>query len=190
MKCVTKEGSCGSGLTDRQRRFVVEYLIDLNATKAAVRARYSPATAPQHASRLLSNVKVATAIAKQGRARNARLQMTADQVLERLVEEIEADMADLFYPDGTLRPICDWPRVWRKGLISGLQISETVDASGVRVTVAKIRFSDRSKRLDQIGRHIRVNAFRETTKHELSDPLAELIRQIQGKSIRPSEADG
>lgn len=51
-------------LTDKQKRFCEEYLIDLNATQAAIRAGYSPKTAEQTASRLLRNVKVQEYIAK------------------------------------------------------------------------------------------------------------------------------
>lgn len=55
-------------LTDKQKRFCEEYLIDLNATQAAIRAGYSPKTAEQTASRLLRNVKVQEYIAKDKRA--------------------------------------------------------------------------------------------------------------------------
>ena len=44
-------------LTNRQKRFVEEYLIDLNARQAAIRAGYSPKTAQEQASRLLANVR-------------------------------------------------------------------------------------------------------------------------------------
>ena len=50
-------------LTDKQKRFCEEYLIDLNATQAAIRAGYSPKTAEQTASRLLRNVNVQEYIA-------------------------------------------------------------------------------------------------------------------------------
>ena len=49
-------------LTEKQQRFVDEYLIDLNATQAAIRAGYSVKTADQQASRMLTNVKVQQAI--------------------------------------------------------------------------------------------------------------------------------
>ena len=55
-------GRSGVGLTPRQQRFVDEYLIDLNATQAAIRAGYSPKTAQSQSSRLLSNVMVRAAI--------------------------------------------------------------------------------------------------------------------------------
>jgi phage terminase small subunit len=49
-------------LTAKQARFVEEYLCDLNATQAAIRAGYSPKTATVQGSRLLTNAKVAAAI--------------------------------------------------------------------------------------------------------------------------------
>ena len=54
-----------SGITPKQQRFVTEYLIDLNATQAAIRAGYSRKTAQQQGSRLLTNVVVKRAIAAQ-----------------------------------------------------------------------------------------------------------------------------
>ncbi len=52
-------------LTEKQKQFVREYLIDLNATQAAIRAGYSAKTADQQGSRMLANVKVQQASAKQ-----------------------------------------------------------------------------------------------------------------------------
>jgi len=76
-------------LTPRQRRFVEEYLIDLNATRAAVRAGYSEKTANEQGSRLLANVKVAGAV-RVGRDRQQqRTEITADWVLLRLRDEAE-----------------------------------------------------------------------------------------------------
>lgn len=51
-------------LTDKQQRFVAEYLVDRNATQAAMRAGYSEKTAQQQGSRLLLNVMVETAAAR------------------------------------------------------------------------------------------------------------------------------
>src|SRR4051794_7284774 len=71
-------------LNDRQRRFVEQYLVDLNATQAAIRSGYSVATASEQASRLLANVKVAAAIAEAQAARSRRTEVTADRVVLEL----------------------------------------------------------------------------------------------------------
>ena len=86
----------GEVLTAQQQRFVEEYLIDLNATQAAIRAGYSAKTAEQQGSRLLRNVKVAQAIEAAQVARLKRTEVDADWVLRRLVAEADADLADLY----------------------------------------------------------------------------------------------
>lgn len=72
------------GLTAQQRLFVAEYLKDNNATRAAIRAGYSKKTAREQSSRLLSNVKVAQAIARQQKASIARTLGSADEVLAQI----------------------------------------------------------------------------------------------------------
>ena len=68
-------------LSTKQRRFVEEYLVDLNGTQAAIRAGYSPRTARQIASENLSKPDIADAIAEAQAARSQRTQITADRVL-------------------------------------------------------------------------------------------------------------
>lgn len=72
-------------LTRRQQRFVDEYLIDLNATQAAIRAGYSAKTAPQAASRLLTNVEIAATVNKTMGERAEKLEITAASITTRLV---------------------------------------------------------------------------------------------------------
>jgi phage terminase small subunit len=76
-------------LTPRQERFVTEYLLDLNATKAAIRAGYSAKTAEQQGYRLLRNVQVAKAVQKAMAERAERKGVSAGYVLDGIVETIE-----------------------------------------------------------------------------------------------------
>jgi phage terminase small subunit len=78
-------------LTDKQQRFVEEYLIDLNATKAAIRAGYSAKTANEQGSRLLANVSVFAAVSAAQEERSKRTAITADQVLQELWAIASAD---------------------------------------------------------------------------------------------------
>lgn len=80
-------------LTDRQKRFVQEYLIDLNAKQAAIRAGYSPNSAQEQASRLLSKVKVQNAI-------NAFMQDISDANIAE-VEEIMAYLTSIMRGEHT-----------------------------------------------------------------------------------------
>ena len=71
-------------LTAKQERFVDEYMIDLNATQAAIRAGYSEKTAQMQASRLLSNVMVQAAIEKEQKKLAAKLGITTENVAREL----------------------------------------------------------------------------------------------------------
>ena len=74
-------------MTPRQRRFVEEFLIDLNATQAAIRAGYSVRTAEQQGPRLLGNVEIAEAVQAAQQARSDRVRITQDDVLRGLHRE-------------------------------------------------------------------------------------------------------
>ena len=73
-------------LTPRQRRFVDEYLVDLNGTQAAIRAGYSQKTARQIGQKLLTKVDIQQAISAAQAARQERTELTADEVIRDLRE--------------------------------------------------------------------------------------------------------
>lgn len=75
-----------SGITPKQEAFVREYLKDLNATQAAIRAGYSEKTAQEQGSRLLSNVMVAEAVAKRQDKAAKRAEITVDSLAQELEE--------------------------------------------------------------------------------------------------------
>ena len=74
-------------LTSKQACFTQEYLIDLNATQAAIRAGYSPKTAEVQGSRLLGNAKVREAVETGMKARSERTEITQDEVIQGLKKE-------------------------------------------------------------------------------------------------------
>ncbi len=74
-------------LTPKQERFVAEYLIDLNATQAAIRAGYSARTANEQGARLLAKASIKTAIQVLQAERANRVELTAEWVLTRLMNE-------------------------------------------------------------------------------------------------------
>ena len=81
-------------LTAKQSRFVDEYLVDLNATQAAVRAGYSAKTAEQQAYQLLQKTSVQAAITQAKQAREQRTQITADLVLREVASIALAPLGD------------------------------------------------------------------------------------------------
>ena len=92
-------------LTPKQKAFVSEYLIDLNATQAAIRAGYSPKTANEQGARLLANVSIAQTIQKAMQDREQRTEITQDRVLQEYARLAFYDPRKLFQPDGTPKPI-------------------------------------------------------------------------------------
>jgi phage terminase small subunit len=89
-------------LSAKQRRFVAEYLIDLNATQAAIRAGYSAKTAQQQGSRLLLNVVVQEELSKQQSKVAERLEITKDRIVDELAKIGFSNMLDYMRagPDG------------------------------------------------------------------------------------------
>ncbi len=146
-------------LTPKQQCFVDEYLVDLNATQAAIRAGYSKKTANAIATENLAKPVIAAAIAAARAARSEATKIDAEWVLRRLAAEVEADVADLYADDGGLKPVQEWPLVWRQGLVAGLDVDETfVDGEKVG-QVTKVKLSERVRRLELIGKHIDIGAF-------------------------------
>ena len=87
-----KSTSDGVGkLRERQKRFVEEYLVDLNATQAAIRAGYSEKTAMEQGYQLLQKTSVQKAIEEAQNKRLERIQISQDEVSRRLLEN--ADIA-------------------------------------------------------------------------------------------------
>lgn len=156
-------------LTPKQQRFVEEYLLDLNASAAARRAGYSERTADAIGRENLGKPTIAAAVAAAQQERSKRTQIDSDWLLTRLAEEADADLADLYLPDGNLKPVHEWPMAWRKGLVSGVEVLEEFSGSGrdrVQIgVVKKLKLADRVKVKELIGRHVNVGAFREKVEH-------------------------
>jgi len=146
---------------------VAEYLVDLNATQAAIRAGYSAKTAQEQSSRLLSNVIVEAAIAKAQAKRAEKTGINAEWVLTRLASEATADLADLYDANGAIKPIHDWPLIWRQGLVAGIKHQEIKDSEGNATGdyVVEVKLSDRIKRIELIGKHVDVQAFKDQVAH-------------------------
>jgi phage terminase small subunit len=141
--------------TERQSRFVDEYLVDLNATQAARRAGYSPRSARQAGAQNLSNPAISAEIAARTQALAARNGLSVDEYVRDLWERISADLADLFGPDDELLPIDKWPEVWRRGLVTRLRIvEERVNGQLMSRRITSIRFADRTPLKYLLGKHL------------------------------------
>uniref|UniRef100_UPI000A31F91C terminase small subunit n=1 Tax=Xenorhabdus beddingii TaxID=40578 RepID=UPI000A31F91C len=150
-------------LTDKQEMFCREYLVDLNATQAAIRAGYSEKTANRIAAQLLSKLDIQNRITELKAQRNEDVGINAAYVLKRLVEIDQMDVLDILTDGGELKPVKDWPKVWRTTL-SGLEVVEM--GQDVAALLKKIKWPDKVKNLELLGKHISVQAFREQVKNE------------------------
>ncbi len=169
-------------LTHKQILFAKEYLKDLNATQAAIRAGYSKKTAKQIATENLSKPAIAAAIQAGCKKRMEKVEVDADWVLQRLVEEAEADVADLYRDGGGLKPPHEWPMAWRKGLVAGVDVHFERGEDGEAGTTTKVRLSDRIKRIERIGKHVDIQAFQDKLAVEGSMTLAERMAEAKART--------
>lgn len=146
-----------SELNDKQRRFVDEYLIDLNATKAAIRAGYSAKTAGSQAFDLLKKPEISAAVQAGKAARSKETGIDAQTVLGELLRLARVDIAGAFYPDGGLKPIHEIPEDVRRA-ISGVEVLEEFSGrGGDRSQVGwtkKIKFWDKARALEMLAKHL------------------------------------
>jgi phage terminase small subunit len=151
-------------LTPKQAAFVREYLVDLNATQASVRAGYSAKTAEQQGPRLLGNVGVAAAIKVAIDARAQRTEITQDRVLEEIARVAFANIADLFDWDAeraTFVPKADLTRE-QMAVISEIQSEAEAPYEGKgedrgrvgTVTKLKLKTYDKLVALEKLAKHL------------------------------------
>lgn len=133
-------------LTDKQTAFVREYLVDLNATQAAVRAGYSERTASRIGPQLLGKNWVREAIEKAQAKRARRVEVTQDYVLSNLVEVVERTMQRA--------PVTD-----RKG-------EQVTDEEGRAVWTFDAKGANRA--LELLGKHLGI--FTDKVRAEVSGP--------------------
>lgn len=174
-------------LTAKQALFVKEYLIDLNATQAAIRAGYSAKTAQVIGAENLSKPIIKTAIDKAIAERSERTQIDADWLLTRLADEAEADLADIYFESGALKPVHMWPKIWRQGLIAGIKTRQEKVHGGDDdefADITEVKLADRNSIKKMIGDHIGVQAFKQQIEHSGNVTVDSLIDELTGGSTK------
>ncbi|PYU18701.1 MAG: terminase small subunit [Acidobacteria bacterium] len=169
------------GLTARQKRFIAEYLINPNATKAAIAAGYSKKTAEVAGSRLLRNVKVSQALAKKSNALYADLEISARKVLQGIAQLAYFDPRKLFDEDGRLKPITELNDVTAMA-VYGIDVQSLYSHFGKGQaqeigTISKIKLADRGLNLERLGRHLKLF----TDRVEVTDLAGILARLKAGR---------
>ena len=116
-------------LTPKQERFVAEYLIDLNATQAAIRTGYSAKTAASQGARLLKQGGVARAVHTAQQARAVRTEITQDRVLQELARIAFFDIRRLYRADGSMKDPCELDADTAAALAS-IEVKEELERGG------------------------------------------------------------
>ncbi len=154
-------------MSERQRRFVQEYLVDLNATQAAIRSGYSARTAEAQASRLLRNVKVAKAIQQGMDKRANRLEITADKVLQEIAKLAFSNMLDYISVGSDGSSVVDLSGLDRDraAAIQEVIVEEYMERSGFdedgkptseRVKRVRFKLTDKGANLERLGKHLKL----------------------------------
>ena len=142
-----------AALTPKQQRFVDEYLIDLNATQAAIRAGYSEKTAYRTGADNLKKPQIKQAVEVAQSGREKRTEITADRVLEGLAAVAFGDLRTLFSDTGALISPSDLPDAAAK-MLAGIEVSTVSRGEGDVEHVAKVKTNDRLKALELLGKHL------------------------------------
>jgi phage terminase small subunit len=150
----------GQGITDQQALFVREYLVDLNATQAAIRAGYSPKTADQYGHQLLKKTLVAAAVQAEMDKRSARIELTADYVLNGLREVAERCMERAPVMAGR-----------------GENAQQAVDEEGRHVWTFDA--TGANKAFELLGKHLKL--FTDKIEHGATNELADIIAERRAK---------
>ncbi|MCY1388615.1 Terminase small subunit [compost metagenome] len=140
-------------LTPKQRRFVDEYLIDLSATQAAIRAGYSQKTAGSIGEENLRKPEIAAAIAERMKDREQRTEITQDRVLQELARLAFLDVRKAFNADGSLKPIHELDDD-TAAAVAGMDIAEIGSGEDAIGFVKKIKLSDKKGALELVMRHL------------------------------------
>ena len=137
-------------LTEKQQRFVDEYLIDLNATQAAIRAGYSVKTADQQGSRMLANVKVQQAIAEHMAERSRRTGVNQDRVVLELAKIAFVRMTDVVDSNGRIKQDASADDL---SCIESIKYKESDNEFGGSVE-REVKIASKMKALELLGKHL------------------------------------
>lgn len=165
-------------LTAQQEAYCQEYVkCPENQTQAAINAGYSPNTAGKFASQNMRDERIQKRIAELMEERNKRLRVSADYVLLRLVEIDQMDVIDILDDEGGLKPISQWPKVWRTSIsavdINRIRMAMKDDEEDIESTLQKIKWPDKVKNLELIGKHVDVMAFKERMEVNVNVTIAD-----------------
>lgn len=134
-------------MTDKNKRFVEEYLIDLNATQAAIRAGYSPSTAYSIGNELLRKPEISKALAQAQAERSKRTGVSQDRIIRELAKIAFSNLPDIVDPfDGSVIATADRDDL---ACIQSIKVKQTEGS-----TEREVKLADKMRALELLGRHL------------------------------------
>lgn len=137
-------------LTDKQKKFVEEYLIDLNATQSAIRAGYSPKTANEQGARLLANVSIQEAISKAMAERSRRIGINQDRIVQELARIAFVKITDVVDPDGEINTNASDDDL---ACIESYKVEDSDSVNGSS-SKREVKLASKIKALELLGKHV------------------------------------
>lgn len=162
-------------MNPRQRQFVLEYLIDYNASKAAERAGFSKKSSVRIGHELLQRDDVKGMINESVKAREQRLEITVDMIVKRLWWIANGNVSDLCDVTVNGMNMKDWDQVPAEKTYCVSAVNESIGAQGGGSKGFKMH--DKNKALELLGRHL--GAWNDKIKIEDVTPIKQ-IRRLDG----------
>ena len=182
-------------LSPKQQRFIEEYLIDLNATQAAIRAGYRPKRAKEIGYENLTKPHIAAAIQAAMDERSKRTQITQDMVLKELALIGFADMAKFVRIDegGMIQAIpLDQLEEGASRIIKKVRekrvIKSTAEGDQIMDATYEFELCDKVKSLEDIGRHLKM--FTDKTEVDVNQPLNIIIKEFYRGNKKDAAGSG
>ena len=166
-------------LTDKQQRFVDEYLIDLNATQAAIRAGYSVRTANEQGTQNLAKLSIQDAISKKMAARSRRTGVNAERVVLELAKVAFAKMTDIVDSNGKIKEDASPDDL---ACIESIKYKESDNEYGGSVE-REVKIASKLKALELLGKHLGMWSDKFNVTVEKSEKLDDIISQLGGEGL-------
>lgn len=162
-------------MTEKQKRFCEEYLIDLNATQAAIRAGYSPKTANEQGAQLLAKLSVQDEIARAMAARSRRIGISQDRVITELAKIAFVNASDVIDLDrATVQP---------GARRDDLACVQSVKVKEGNITEREIKLADKLKALELLGKHLGMFTDKLGIDLQPSEKLSDILEQLGGEGL-------
>ncbi len=175
-------------LTAKQEAFCTEYLIDLNATQAAIRAGYSPDSANEIAAENMAKPSVSSRVAELMALRSERTRISADRVLTELARMGFSDIRDYFTPEDGIRKVSalkdDAAAALQSMKVTKKVVDYDEDGNAIVGDVVEFKLADKTKNLELIGKHlamfsdkiqITTNKAEDLTDDQIAERLADSV---------------